>query len=51
VVLAEELTAGSALGAGLVLAGLLVLAVRLPAPRTARPPELPAVAMAERAGG
>jgi drug/metabolite transporter, DME family len=42
VVLAEPLTGGSALGAGLVLAGMLALAVRLPAP---------AVATAERATG
>jgi len=42
VVLSEPLTAGSATGAGLVLAGLLALAVRLPAPA-------PAVASAEHA--
>jgi drug/metabolite transporter, DME family len=42
VVLSEPLTAGSATGAGLVLAGLLALAVRLPIP--ARP-----VASAEHA--
>jgi DME family drug/metabolite transporter len=35
VVLAEQLTAASALGAGLVLAGMLALAIRLPAPRVA----------------
>jgi drug/metabolite transporter, DME family len=35
VVLAEPLTGASALGAGLVLAGMLVLAVRLPAPPVA----------------
>jgi drug/metabolite transporter, DME family len=41
IVLAEPLTATSAAGAGLVLAGLLALAVRVPAP---------ALASAERAG-
>jgi drug/metabolite transporter, DME family len=42
VVLAEQLTAASALGAGLVLAGMLALAVRVP---------MPAVATPERATG
>jgi DME family drug/metabolite transporter len=42
IVLSEPLTAGSATGAGLVLAGLLALAVRLPAPA-------PPVASAEHA--
>jgi DME family drug/metabolite transporter len=42
VVLAEPVTAVSALGAGLVLAGLLALAVRLPVPA-------PPVARADRA--
>jgi drug/metabolite transporter, DME family len=37
VVLAEQLTAASAVGAGLVLAGMLVLAIRLPSPAVARP--------------
>ncbi len=37
IVLAEPLTAASAAGAGLVLAGLLALAVRLPAPVVASP--------------
>ena len=40
VVLAEPLTAASATGAGLVLAGLLALAVRVPvAPRAVAPVE------------
>ena len=37
IVLAEPLTATSAAGAGLVLAGLLALAIRIPAPRLASP--------------
>jgi drug/metabolite transporter, DME family len=36
-VLSEQLSAASALGAGLVLAGMLVLAIRLPAPKLATP--------------
>jgi hypothetical protein len=41
-VLAEPMTATSAAGAGLVLAGLLALAARVPVPAVATPQRSPA---------